>query len=50
MLEYWPPDSKKNYRSKGYEGLNDGLTGIFDRFEDADEPYSTIFEAKKVSK
>jgi len=50
MLDHWPLDPKKNYRARGYQPLQDGLTNIFDRFEDVDEPLQTTYEPKSAAK
>mmetsp|Transcript_13469 Transcript_13469/g.21052 ORF Transcript_13469/g.21052 Transcript_13469/m.21052 type:complete len:112 (+) Transcript_13469:327-662(+) len=44
MLKYLPPSSTKNYTIKGYQGLNDGITDIFCRFED-EEAEKAVREA-----
>lgn len=49
MLEYWPLDPKKNYRRRGYQPLQDGLTNIFDRFEEVDEQ-AQVVEPKAAAK
>ena len=50
MIQFWPPDKKRNYKGRGYQELMDPITNIFERFEDVDEKPSSTYVSKAEAK